>query len=231
MKKTRLCPPWIEYVSKVKKLFERDKDIKVDYREQDNTLILFADSEIKYEALTHLFPESKDFGGTKLNIMIKPANDSDIDVRSYIKQLFFGNEAVANIEDVPQVMTNPLTYISFKKEVIQFWNDNLGDPHGYKSMLMEDIARDVLEYQDGILFCTDSEEEVERKQNTFRSKSYFVNHATPDEIKQWENYNGKGSYYSGKGIIDAEETENKNKKCYSYAFIASSKKNKKKKRR
>jgi hypothetical protein len=56
----------------------------------------------------------------------------------------------------------PLTYVVFKNRVVQFFNDNLNDPHGVISTLYQDIADEIfadMPYQahGGIAYCTDVE--------------------------------------------------------------------------
>jgi len=55
-------------------------------------------------------------------------------------------------------MVNPINYVVFKPEVVQFWNDNLHDPHGLVSTLMEDVARAVIGEEDGVMFTTDKKD-------------------------------------------------------------------------
>lgn len=42
----------------------------------------------------------------------------------------------------------------FKKEVVQYFTDNLGDYNGYRSTLYENIARDIFGDIVGVFFCT-----------------------------------------------------------------------------
>lgn len=53
------------------------------------------------------------------------------------------------------------TYVVFKNCVVQFFNDNLNDPHGVVSTLYENIAdeifKDIQFPNDGVAFCTDIE--------------------------------------------------------------------------
>ena len=150
-----LSPPWVMYVSKVKKVFEKDPDIDVSFDENEMLLTFLVNNTDKYEALTNLFPAEKNFGGQVLNIMVLPANLGEKDTKYYLKKLFKGNEAVTEIQDV-NISTNTMTYIQFEKKVIQYWADNLGDLNGNKSTLMENIARELFENVDGVFFCTDN---------------------------------------------------------------------------
>lgn len=158
MNKIKMSPPWIGYVNKVKKLFEKDPAIRVEYNEGAMNLCIYVDDSDKYEALSNLLPEEKIFGGVALAITIIPANTKqNKDYRYYLKKLFRDNNAVDKIRDIT-VSSNPMTFIVFEKEVVQYWNDNLGDINGITSTLMEQIARDVFEDADGVFFNTNDED-------------------------------------------------------------------------
>jgi hypothetical protein len=156
MEKVKLSPPWDGYAHEIAVLFEKDDSIKVKYDQNVPKITIWVDDTDKYEALSALLPNEKDFGGQKLEIQIVPANikDDEKDAKYYLKKLFKGNNAVTDIVDVTMGAA-PVTYIEFEKEVIQYYNDNLADLHGNKSALMEDIARDVFEDVAGVFFCTD----------------------------------------------------------------------------
>lgn len=155
MENVKLSPPWDEYVKKITHLFEQDDDIHICNK--DRELDIYVDNTDKYEALTHLFPEEKVFGNVSLAIKIIPANEKEKTTRDYIKNLFKGNCAVTNIEDV-SVGTNTMTFIEFEKVIVQYYNDNLADLHGNRTTVMEQIAREVFDNIDGVYFCTDNEE-------------------------------------------------------------------------
>jgi len=53
------------------------------------------------------------------------------------------------------LFNNPVDYVVFRNEVVQFFNDEMGDPNGLKSTLYQDIAKDVFADKDGIFFCTE----------------------------------------------------------------------------
>jgi hypothetical protein len=72
------------------------------------------------------------------------------------EDLFRGNPIVDDIVTIEGVMTNPITYVIFKKEVIQYYNDSLSDAHGMCSTLYQDIASRVLDAGEGIFFCTNT---------------------------------------------------------------------------
>ena len=68
--------------------------------------------------------------------------------------LFFDNEALIDIAVVHGIFASDLVYVIFKKEVVQYFNDNLGDYNGICSTLYQELAKNVLKPQPGIFFCT-----------------------------------------------------------------------------
>ena len=72
---------------------------------------------------------------------------------------FSGNAAFVNTIPVEGVFTNPILYVVFEKEVVQYFNDDLGDPHGNRSTLYQELAKEVFPEHDGVLYCTDVEED------------------------------------------------------------------------
>lgn len=152
MERLQLSPPWVEFATEVMELFKEDPDVEAKYIDEERRLKLYVDDTDKLNALAQLLPKEKTFGNEKLEIELVPSNrvmtTADLFCRA-----FKGNPAVVDIETV-DVFSNPITYVSFKKEVVQYYNDNLGDLHGNKSTLMECIARDVFDVS-GVSFCTD----------------------------------------------------------------------------
>ena len=88
-----------------------------------------------------------------MEIVIIPSNDN-VTKSDLIKAALAGNPIVSYVEHI-EVLSNPIDYIVFEKEVVQYFNDNLGDIHGVESTLYEDLAREVFEEHDGVFFCTD----------------------------------------------------------------------------
>lgn len=88
-----------------------------------------------------------------MKIVIIPANN-DITRSDLIKTALAGNPIVSYVEHI-DILNNPIDYVVFEKEVVQYFNDNLGDIHGVESTLYENLAREVFEEHDGVFFCTD----------------------------------------------------------------------------
>lgn len=154
MENQKLSPPWNEYVNKIKALFGKDPDIKIEYK--DMNMILRIDGTDKYDALSRLLPKKLNFGGAELVITLIPANRNNDDVRQNVKNAFKGNPIISRFKDVTGIAGNPMTYIAFGKEVVQYYNDNIGDLNGNRTTLYEQLAREVFGDVDGVFFCTDN---------------------------------------------------------------------------
>jgi len=156
-KKTKLSPPWIEYYRKLEAMFGPDPDIKVEFNEDEMHIKLYVESHEKATALDELLPVQKDFGNVSVFIEVIPANDEPKRI-DYIKRAFEGNPAFSYATTIEGIMSNPISYVVFKPEVIQFWNDNMADPHGLTSTLMADIAKEIIGEDEGVIFSTDKKE-------------------------------------------------------------------------
>ncbi len=151
--------PWVEYYREVEALFSEDPQVKVIYDEDDASLKLLVDDAKKAEALTELLPVEKTFGNISLPIEVVPSNLLKKTPKiNLIYEAFKDNEAVSYIEQAPNIFTNPIYYVVFKKKVVQYFNDDLSDAHGVRSTLYQDIAKDVLGEEAGVYFCTDTRE-------------------------------------------------------------------------
>lgn len=171
MAKLGLTSPWVTFYHEVNAFFEKDSDIRVIYDEEENIISLYVDNEAKAAALTELLPTEKVFGTVTVYIKVIPANRLNV---NRINKLMAGNEnkgdlvatalegndRLADVVRIVGIFNNPMTYIVFRKEVVQYFNDSLGDIHGVCSTLMQDIARDIFEDMEGVYFCTDIENPV-----------------------------------------------------------------------
>lgn len=153
----KMAPPWVSYVNAIVAMFEKDPDVEVIYDNDNMGVKLYVNGTAKAEALTKLLPTEKTFGNVTLTVTVVPANNNSDDPIKLFRDAFYGNEAVSDIWTAPMEVTqsNPFTYVVFQKEVVQYYNDNLGDAHGNRSTLYEEIAREIFENHPGIYFCTD----------------------------------------------------------------------------
>lgn len=154
----KLSPPWDTYVHYIESIFKGDPEVHLIYDEPNRLLKILVDEQEKYEAIDTIMPTSVSFGNVTLIIEVVPADgvcdDNHVDL---FKKAFKGNPNVKDIVSI-DMFGGKMNYMIFKKEVIQFFNDDLSDIHGVHSTLNETIARELFgsKYAD-IFFCTDTE--------------------------------------------------------------------------
>ena len=155
--KIGIASPWVIYYHKLNALFGKDPDIRLDYNDETKTVKMYVTGTEKADAIQKLLPEGVFFGGVELKIVVIPAN-KDVEERriDLIEKALKGNPIFDEIIHVDSIFSNDLSYVMFKREVAQFFNDNLGDPHGNASYLYADLARDIFGTTegDGVMFST-----------------------------------------------------------------------------
>lgn len=148
----RLSAPWILFYKAIEALFKKDKAVKTAYDDENKTIKLYVDGDRKVEALSKLLPQERNFGGVIVKIEVIPANEMKTQADLF-KAAFDGNYAFAYIREVTDPFSNRGSYVVFKRDVVQYWADNLSDINGNISTLYEDLARTVFE-DSGVFFCT-----------------------------------------------------------------------------
>lgn len=164
MTRLNMLSPWMVYYHQVVAFFEKDNEINVVWDDSGETDVLkiYVNNPAKAEALSQLLPNEKNFGVVTVGIDIIPSNTVTAfqtsinfkNVEDVLQTAFKGNESLDFIKTVEGLFSNPITYVVFKKEVIQYFNDSLGDAFGQCSTLSEMIARDIFIEREGIFYCT-----------------------------------------------------------------------------
>lgn len=157
----KLSPPWVAYWQKMNAMFGDDPEIHLEYREDEATVVMRVDNLSKADALTQLLPEEVHFGNIVLKIVVFPANDVKSKANLF-NDAFHGNPHFAYVAESAPGTSFQMTYVVFKKEVAQYWNDNLGDIHGNTNTLYQNIANDLFngeEFANGVCFCTGEDNE------------------------------------------------------------------------
>ena len=157
----KLSPPWITLLSEVKALFKDDPEVEVVYDEANYVIRLMVTNQAKAEALDKIVRHEVAFGNVTARITVKytEKNQSEFDAKiATFKTAFAGNPAFVNVIVGGNPVMGQVGYVMFKKEVVQFYNDNLADPEGNESTLYATIAKDVLDSHPGFYFSTDSED-------------------------------------------------------------------------
>lgn len=164
----KLSPPWTTFVNELEQLFGHDRQITIKYDDGGKAVRLYVNNDKKAAVLAALLPKKKVFGNVNVTISVVPANgcviDVDFDGMTFGKIFdvaFEDNPVYVRSVDIDGMFSNVITYVVFKKEVVQFFNDNLNDINGNCSTLYQEIASDVFEDLESVFFCTDNKSQLE----------------------------------------------------------------------
>lgn len=160
----KLSPPWVIWYRDVQALFQYDSDVRVIFNEEKPELILYVEDDKKAYALMQLMPHEKEFGNVKLTVSVVPANKTanlkfdKKPITELYETAFKGNSAFVAAKEIEGLFATTVTYIIFRKQVVQYFSDNLGDYYGNRSTLFQTVAEEVFEPQADVYFCTDIEQ-------------------------------------------------------------------------
>lgn len=150
--KERLSPPWYIHRNKLNALFKEDDQVTIGElvegpNGQYTAEITVSDKE-KQAALQQIILQNVNIGNVKLTFTfadpldIPQAND-DVSLDTFIAA-FKGNPILVKAMNAVNPWEIPVNIAIFRKEVIQFWADNMADFYGNYNGLAVDIAREVL---------------------------------------------------------------------------------------
>lgn len=155
MATVNLISPWVEHYRKIDTFFKYDPDVNVVYDDKAKVIRLYVSDGEKAGALDAMLPDEVTFGSISLGIDVIPANGVTLEIpRSIQSKAFTNNPIVKDIISINDIMTTPIIYVVFVKEVVQYYNDDLGDYFGMRSTLYEEIAREIFSPAKGVNYCT-----------------------------------------------------------------------------
>jgi hypothetical protein len=112
------------------------------------------------------------FGNVTLKIEVIPGNcniwarpngcmsifdpESGEHTANLFKAAFYCNPALRYVHVVDGFMGFNATYIVFERKVVQYHNDDIGDIHGKRSTLYQEIAKEIFATNPGVYYCTDT---------------------------------------------------------------------------
>lgn len=162
--KTGMMAPWNEYVAKLKALFGNDPDVDIDYDQDLKVVTMRIADQDKAMALMQILPSTVTFGNIALMIKVIPANFGEENMDDLLMKAFRGNPAFVRLS-CGQGAFQSFRYMVFKKEVVQYFNDDLGSEGGIRSTLYQELAKELLPEVGGLFFCTcaDADEAGERQ--------------------------------------------------------------------
>ena len=149
----KMSTPWQGFYRKIEAMFEKDPEVTCRYDDDKKKISLLVDSQAKAEAIDKILPYKKDFGGVEVTIEVKPSN-LGASIGSIYKTAFAGNPIFNDAFTIEGIYDNPMTFVMFNQQIIQFWNDNLGDPNGNYTTLPQTVAQEIFNGGNGVLFST-----------------------------------------------------------------------------
>ena len=161
---TKLSPPWYAYHRKVRAMFGRDPEVHIkdlaDLGDGKFSYMILVYNQAKAEAIKAILPQTVEMGNVTISAAILGPNEDGIEccrkpITELFEDAFSGNPIFEKaVKRTLGIMT--FSYCVFKKEVIQFWNDDLSDYCGNYSGLASDIAREIFNPFD-IQYCISAE--------------------------------------------------------------------------
>ena len=185
MAKINLVAPWNEHYNKMVAFFKDDPDVTVLYDEEGKHIKLLVNESFKAEALSRVLKTELEFGNVKLFVSVVPTNDITKDVKNMFDHIssiedysleymhaLNDNDSYAYVQVIKGMMGFDAVFVVFKRKVIQYYNDNLGDLNGVKSTLAENIARDIFIPHNGVFFCTETRDANETDAGNISASPY-----------------------------------------------------------
>ena len=147
-----MIAPWTNYYREIEALFENDTQVTVKYDEEARVVKLYVDDQEKADAIAKILPDEKTFGNVVVKVNVIPANNENDTVEDLIAKAFKGNAVLDYVKAI-QTPFGEMTYAVFKPDAVQYYNDDMGDINGMRTVLYQDIAKDVLNV-DGLRICS-----------------------------------------------------------------------------
>ena len=169
----KMVSPWVNLYHEINAFFKKDPNVTVVYDEEETEVKLYVNGSEKAKALTELLPASRKFGNVTLKVTVIPENEDhscayykpavryhsnsgyrEAAAEEPFTAAFRGNPIFSFANSV-NLQTNRIVYVVFKNEVVQYYNDDLGDYYGQCSTLYQNIADDIFKPIDSVHYCTD----------------------------------------------------------------------------
>lgn len=151
-----LSAPWYLFYNKLQELFKNDPEIHMEFKDEKD-INLYVDNQDKAKALEVLLPTTKSFGNVDININVIPANFETCDDLQLFEKAFKGNPIFIKTEKISLPDGDEIKAVVFKKEVAQYYSDDISQNRGYTSTLYQHLANEIFEDTD-VSFWTDVEE-------------------------------------------------------------------------
>lgn len=139
-----ISSPWMTYYKKLVALFFDDPELEVKWNEDEKSIIIESTNTFKIMALEKLLEPTVTYGNVTITVKCLVKDGSEESVASIFRTAFAGNPHISEVIEQETMGCIDQTFVLFKPEVIQFFNDDLTDYYGNWNGLSEDIMRDVI---------------------------------------------------------------------------------------
>lgn len=160
-----LSAPWTTYVHELEMMLGDDPDISILYDETLREVKIYVEGEKKARALAKLLNSKVTFGNCTLTVtVIFSNNEENKDILDVFHDAFEGNPVFVRTISAESPLGKH-RFVMLRNAVAQFYNDQMDDPFGNKSMLYQEIAKDIFDRDLAVNYCTEplvgTAEEVE----------------------------------------------------------------------
>jgi len=147
MEKTTISPPWITLYHKFEAIFGDDPEITLDFTgaEGGYAIVFESRNATKLDALERMLNPDFTFGNIKVTLQFKVSNNVASNDYDVCIDALTGNPMFADIiprSFMPGLEPDQICVI-MKKEIIQFFDDNLNDFYGNANFLPTDVAKEI----------------------------------------------------------------------------------------
>ena len=150
-----LSAPWTTYAHELEMMLGDDPDISILYDEALREVKIYVDGEKKAKALAKLLNSKVTFGNCTLTVTVIFSNkEENKDILDFFHDAFEGNPVFVRTISAESPLGKH-RFVMLKNAVAQFYNDQMDDPFGNKSMLYQEIAKDIFKKEFAVNFCTE----------------------------------------------------------------------------
>lgn len=161
----KLSPPWTTIYNKLRVFFAKDPDIKVNpvklTKAGDRYIVIESPYCEKIDALVRLMKDEYKFGNVTLKIHFAVSNGfkaTETDgLYGYAIDGLASNAAIVDIKKVENFVHDEFVVIEFAKEIVQFYNDDLGDYYGNWNGTYVDVAKELFKENPRLMFTITEE--------------------------------------------------------------------------
>lgn len=151
----KLSSPWVTYYRQVQAMFKKDPQVHVTLDDANYAVKVYVDDQDKADAIASILDPEVDLGNIKLKIIVVPADRTAMATSNLplFERAFKNNPALSYTTEITELFD--INYVVFANEVVQYFNDNIADPHGLTSTLYADIAYVIFRKDLKVSYATD----------------------------------------------------------------------------